>query len=179
MQTSNLDDVCAVVGYRATRILAAWFAGRNLFVPERTTETHPLGRLVGDSAFRALVASFGGQWVWVPSPSEDRRYFVERVMAEQMSEGMCDAEIAEFHLLSLKRVQQLRVELDESGWIDYAAGIQPSSIGRGNGGRDAGLNERYDRVVRKFSDPGENPKPLPPPENGAGVVVGCYSGPDR
>ena len=58
MRVSTLDDLCAVIGYTATRIIAAWYPGRQLYVPMRADPAPPLARLIGFPALRAL-GNFG------------------------------------------------------------------------------------------------------------------------
>jgi hypothetical protein len=140
MLNSNLDDVCAIVGYTATRKLAAWFHGRNLYVPSNPRPDHPVERLIGESAFRQLVKEFGGKQIWVPTPAEDHRYFVERVMSEQMAQGMTDEQLVEAHGLTPERVRQLRAELVDKGWVRYAGTISPP---KPMAGRNAGLEKRF------------------------------------
>ena len=160
MLNSNLDDLCSVIGYTATRKIAAWFCGRNLYVPVRTADDHSLLRLLGDSAFRALVSNFGGTHVWVPSAAEDRRYFLERVMAEQIGQGLNDLELADLHSMTVKRVQQLRVELTASGWVEHAQSIPALKPLAGR--QNSGLEKRF---ARNFLEPADVSK-IDPSESG-------------
>lgn len=142
--SSTLDAVCTAIGYSSTRILQAWYAGRNLYVPRMATEEHPLSTLISYAKLRLLVARFGGVCLWVPTPAEDYRYFVERQMAEQIAHGATDAELMERHGLGDERVRQLRYELIESGWVEYAKAMPAPREGAG---RNKGLEQR---VAKNF-----------------------------
>lgn len=142
---NTLDDVCAVIGYTATRVLQAWFHRRNLYVPQKALLDHPLQRLVGRSAFVRLVDEFGGQTITIPSAAEDHRYFVQRAMAEQIANGFSDRQLAEVHGLTVARVGLLRRELVEAGWVEFAKGCPPQRPLAGR--RNKGLSER---LVRNF-----------------------------
>ena len=125
MENSILDDLSAVVGYTATRKLVAWFGGRRLYVPQRAAETHPLATLIGMPAFRALVRDFAGDDnVFLPSTGEDDRYIRDREIAERIAAGESAPVIALAMALTERRIEQIRVELVERGWILYAEGYK-------------------------------------------------------
>lgn len=135
MQASCLDDVTPVIGYRATRMLAAWFAGQRLSVPVRYVEGHPLAKLIGAAALRALVREFPGERLCIPSERADGAMFTMRRVAERLAWGWSPERIAEDLGLSSRRVTQLRVELVELGWLEYAQGFQAA---KAQARRDAG-----------------------------------------
>ena len=58
---TTLDDIAAVVGYTSTREIAAWFAGKTLYVPKRAASDHPLAVLLGMPALRQ------GNWKCLPN----------------------------------------------------------------------------------------------------------------
>lgn len=121
MQPTTLDDICAVVGYTSTRILLAWYEGRWLYVPTTASPTHPLVRLIGLSALRALVAEFSGERLRLPVESRDLNMRRNREIAEALCSGVSEAKIAQKHGLTIRRVGQLRAELARAGWIDWAS----------------------------------------------------------
>lgn len=123
MRPSSLEDVCGAVGYRATRILAAWFAGRQFYVPGEVRPSHPLATLLGPSAFRALVLEFGYGRINVPARRDDDVYFQKRTIAEWLAQGMTPGEVAERTDLTRRRVEQIRRELVREGWLEYASGV--------------------------------------------------------
>lgn len=125
MRPSDLDDICSVIGYTATRVLTAWFGGRFVAVPKNADPDHPLAVLLGFSAFRALVEAFGSQGLRIPTAGDEWRYYRDRVVAERISEGVTIEQIAAEVNLTVRRVQLLRTDLIERGWIAYASGDAP------------------------------------------------------
>lgn len=116
----NLEDVGDAIGYRATRILAGWFAGRNLKVPFEARPTHPLNVLIGAAAFRLLVEEFGGWELWVRTKADDLAIHMDRQAADAFAHGMSPVQVAELLGLSRRRAEQLRKAMRENGMIDYA-----------------------------------------------------------
>lgn len=124
MENSILEDFGAVVGYTATRKVIAWFGGRHLYVPRQALASHALADLVGMPVLRAMVAEFGGERIFIPSSSEDDRYLRDREIAERVAAGESTPEIAAAMSLTERRVEQIRAELAERGWIIYAEGYK-------------------------------------------------------
>jgi hypothetical protein len=122
MQSGNLDDVCATVGYTATRILSAWYAGRSLYVPSNARDDHPLASLIGMPALRALVREFASIQIPVPPQTEDDRFRRDRRIAEALVAGHTPREVAAAERLTVRRVEQIRADLVTLGWLRYAAG---------------------------------------------------------
>ncbi len=116
----NLEDVCAVVGYRATRILAGWYAGRDLRVPFVVSERHPLRTLIGASAFSRLVRAFGGSSFSIRSQADDLLIYRDRVVADAFARNQTTAEVAQLCGVTTERARQLRRALTSNGMIDYA-----------------------------------------------------------
>lgn len=125
MRPSNLDDISAVAGYSATRALQVWFGGRFLYVPVRSDPDHPLAMLVGEPALKALVREFGNEVLWIPGHDEERRYARNRDIAIRFSEGATPADIANEFTLTPRRAMQVRLELREKRWLQFAEGYQP------------------------------------------------------
>lgn len=124
-----LEDLCATVGYRATRVLLAWFAGRDLYVPSRVDLDHPLRWLLGLDVFARLVEAWAGCKLDLPHDREDERYVRDRTIAERFASGATvEAVSAEFGLTK-RRVQVVRAELVDRGWIAYAEGRASSRCG--------------------------------------------------
>ncbi len=127
MNTSDLDDIAPVIGYRATRIIAVWFGGSHLWVPTKATPGHRLGVLLGMPALRALVRAFGGKRLRVPTGSDERRYARNRQIALLIARGMPLTRIATRMGMTLRRVEQIRAELVREGWLQYAQGFAPGT----------------------------------------------------
>lgn len=120
LDSLDLDDVCAVIGYTATRILAAWFGGQRLWLPREHRTDHPLNLLIGQSATKKLVEAFPGERLALPSASDDARYKRDRLVAEMLSLGASPGAIAQCVDLTPRAVEALRVDLTERGWLIYA-----------------------------------------------------------
>lgn len=129
---SSLDDVCAEIGYTATRKLQAWFHARNLYVPRRFDNEHPLAVLLGPAAFKALVKAFGGTTLWVPNIAEDVRYLAYRSMAERIAQGDSSKKLAKKFNLTIEQCCRLRAQLERLGWVSYAEAspVMPAMAGR-------------------------------------------------
>lgn len=131
MQSSDLDDVCSVVGYTATRKLTAWFGGRVVYVPRVSCDPdHPLAVLLGAAAFRALVGEFGGEVLRVPCLESELRYTRDRRVAERLACGASLRDVAAEFGFSVRRAQQLRRQLAENRWLAYAAGAITAASGK-------------------------------------------------
>lgn len=116
---SVLDDVAPVIGYTPTRIMAAWWAGRTLYVPARVRPGHPLDVLLGRLAFQKLVRAFAEQYIHVPPLAEDMREIRDRQIADALARGESCADVAAQHGLSTRRVEQVRLALRENGLLDF------------------------------------------------------------
>jgi hypothetical protein len=127
MRQSSLEDVCDAIGYRATRVIAAWFAGRRFYVPQHARQDHPLVQLLGLESFRELVGSYGGDYVEVPTSNDDQLFQRNREIAEQLVFGLTAGEIAERHGLSRRRVEQIRQDLVANRWLEYAQRRSPAA----------------------------------------------------
>lgn len=121
LNSLDLDDACAVIGYTATRIIAAWFGGQDLWLPKQYRTDHPLNLLIGQAAAKALVAAFPGERLAVPSASDDARYRRDRLVAELLALGASPGAVAQAVDLSPRAVEGLRVELQERGWLIYVS----------------------------------------------------------
>ena len=121
-QASILDDVSSVIGFTATSVLCAWYGGCQLYVPAKAGPDHPLVDLIGEAALRALVREFGSEHLKIPGDRSTTRYRRDRSISERFAEGWTPTRVADEFGLSLRRVEQLRAELTDWGWVAYAAG---------------------------------------------------------
>jgi hypothetical protein len=119
-QTLDLEDLAGAIGYTNCRVVATWFAGRRLSVPDQFSADHPVARLIGAVAFRRMVESFAGQRLAVPDAQEDERYRRMRAVAEMLASGATCDTIGVALGLSTRRVEQLRIEAENRGWISYS-----------------------------------------------------------
>lgn len=125
MRVTTLDDLSAVIGYTATRIVAAWFPGRQLYVPARAYPEHPLALLIGFPALRALVEEYAVETFWIPWQEEDDRFRRDRRIAEMLVAGSTPGEIGEAVGLSARRVEQIRRDLMQRRWLEWAEAAGP------------------------------------------------------
>lgn len=125
MRETTLDEICEQIGYSGTRVVAAWYSGRSLYVPSTADAEHPLATLVGLRPLRRLVARYGGWAINVPSAAADAALQRDRRIAEMLGQGMDVGTVATLVDLSARRVDQIRDELQLRGWISFAAGRQP------------------------------------------------------
>nr|MBA4203221.1 hypothetical protein [Ralstonia sp.] len=128
--TLTLEETCAVIGYENTRLVAAWFAGRVLWVPASYRPEHPLVVLLGERAVRQLIEAYGGQRIGVPVSREDSRHRQDRAVAEMIAGGASVEAIAAFLELSVRRAEQIRSELEARGILAYAGGYRRRPRGR-------------------------------------------------
>lgn len=130
----SLEDVCVVVGYELTRLIAAWFGNRYFYVPAEFRHDHPLCTLLGDRALRALVEEHAGERAWVPASSTDDRHRRDRVVAEMIAGGASIDAIACCLELTTRQIENLRSELEARGILVYAGGYRRAPRGRPTGG---------------------------------------------
>lgn len=141
VRTSSLEEVAPVIGYRATRMLAAWYAGKQLSIPSRATAGHPIADLIGHSAFAALVREFPGERICLPSERTDLAFYTMRRVAERLAQEWTPQCVADDLGITVRRVNQIRVSLVSLGWLKYAQGFQarraqkspPEILGTGEG----------------------------------------------
>ena len=68
------EDLGAVVGFSNTILICGIWGGKTLYVPEVFSAGHRLAELLGDTAFRQLIAEWGGETITVPALSEFGRW---------------------------------------------------------------------------------------------------------
>lgn len=137
-----MDDIAAVIGHTATCILKVWFPGERVWVPRKVPEgePHPIAKLIGRSAFAALMREFPGEYLCIPTERATQAMFVMRRVAERGSWGWSSERISRDLGISVRRVNQLRVQIARLGWDDYASGYRVSTspensgTGEGSGG---------------------------------------------
>lgn len=120
-----LDDLASVIGYTATCALSAWYGGKTLYVPAKAGPDHPMSRLIGESALRALVREFGSEILKIPGDHVAIRMRRDRIACERFAEGWIPSRVADDLGIGLRRAQQLRIELEACGWLAYAVGRLP------------------------------------------------------
>ncbi len=158
VNTSDLEDLAPVIGYRATRILQTWYCGTYLHVPARSNEAHPLVELLGQSAFNALVREYPGERFTIPTHDDDDRYRRDRRIANLLAAGKTPSDVAAELTLTVRRVEQIRESLVESGWLRYAQGYDTA---KAEGRRRRPLSQLPEVILNLGTGdtPGASPTP--------------------
>jgi hypothetical protein len=115
---TTLDDICHLVGFSATIRLIEWHGGGHVYVPDAATPDHPLSKLMGESALRALCEEFGGQMVWVPADVAGQHRAalnLKKHVAKRYLKGEGSDTIALALDISRRQVQRIRRELEAAG----------------------------------------------------------------
>lgn len=81
------EDLGAIIGFSNTLLICGTRGGRQLYIPEKTSPDHLLSKLLGETAFRALVDAWGGETLTIPNLAEFNRYQRVRACARHLLEG--------------------------------------------------------------------------------------------
>ena len=133
-----LDDVCALIGFSATVRLVEWLGGRHVYVPCDPTPDHPLAKLIGAGALRALAGEFGGQPLWVPAHVLHRHHkatALKKQVAKLLFAGGTPQTVSRDLGISERQAQRIRKQLMEAGLVP--ASILATGPGRDSGGAGA------------------------------------------
>lgn len=120
MDSLDLEPICTAIGYTATRKIAAWYGGQSLHVPLTYRADHPLRNLIGEQALLALIKAYAGERFRIPDTQADDRYRRDRLVAEMLVAGASPASIGQFFGMTTRRVETLRVEFEQEGWLAFA-----------------------------------------------------------
>lgn len=121
MQSSRLngvvEDIGAVIGYTACSALVDWFGGGYMRIPNQLDPSHPICKVIGEPAFRRLIADFGGTKMWIPldyQREQDRR---DRMIAVMFHLGLGTKQIAAITSMSERHVQLVRQRVEDLGLL--------------------------------------------------------------
>lgn len=81
-QNGLAEDLGAVIGLTNTLRLCGTRGGKTLYVPKTFIAGHLLARLLGEAAFRGMIAEWGGETIDVPALTDFGRYQRIRKAAE-------------------------------------------------------------------------------------------------
>jgi len=102
-----LDDLSALIGLRATVLLAAWWGGRNIVIPAARVDTSVIAKVIGIEATRRLSEAYGAEQIFIPSLN----WFEEVRRAKQVhalrARGIPDAEIAQIMVMTRREVADM------------------------------------------------------------------------
>jgi len=115
-----LEDICAEIGYEATKALVVWFGGTKLWIPPVADAEHPIARVIGLPALRRLVTWHKGRHnderrLWIPFDDRHEVTRRDRRIAEMIADGKGSAEISATTGLSPRNIQYVRVRLVNMG----------------------------------------------------------------
>ncbi|MFN7817843.1 MAG: Mor transcription activator family protein [Burkholderiales bacterium] len=126
-----VEDIGAVIGYTACSALVDWFGGGYLRIPNSIEVKHPVCRVIGEPAFKRLIAEFGGTKLWIPldyQREQDRR---DRMIAVMFHLGLGSKQIASLVSMSERHVQLVRQRVEELGLLPLI--IKRAGIARKSG----------------------------------------------
>lgn len=129
-KNASIDDVCACIGFSATVRLIEWYGGRNVYVPEVFDPEHPLVKLLGEPAMRALSQEFGSDTFWVPEDvwgQYSRAVTKQKAVARSLLQGKRNAEIAQELDMSVRQVKRIRHGLVAIGVVPRRAGADAAT----------------------------------------------------
>lgn len=112
-----LEDIAAEIGLASTLTLIMWYGGSNLFVPSKVTPRHALAKLIGEAGMRALVNRWGNEWLYISTARAADRVGRSRILWERLSTGASSSEIAADLGLTRRRVEQIKRDLEEAGFV--------------------------------------------------------------
>jgi hypothetical protein len=119
MQNQNtiLEDISAEIGYTATSTLCGWYGGRWLRVPIHPVEGHQISTIIGQKQFRVLVASFGGECIFVPKDRAHNLTRRNRVVFDMLMRGSNVDSVAARVNCSPRWVKNIRRTLEDAGLL--------------------------------------------------------------
>ena len=114
------EDLGAEIGYTATALLVDWFGGGKLCVPAVAEDSHPIAKVIGMSAYRLLVAAYGGKEPFrLPMGYEREMNRRDRMIGALFELGVGQKQIASIAGMSETHVRSVRVRLEEQGLIPF------------------------------------------------------------
>lgn len=116
MQAKNTthEDLAQIIGFTATIQLSAYFGGGNMTVPKHVSEKTVLAKVIGVSAARALSNEYAGERFWVPTLHLAEVEMRNAKVLQQLREGLPLDKVAANAGLTLRRVQQLRLQFESA-----------------------------------------------------------------
>ena len=122
IKNTTLDDLAAVIGFSATLRLSVWFGDRgSLYIPNCTSESQFLAKLIGLPAATALSNAWGREHVSVPGMRQYQNDVVRRDIGEMFEHGLSSRKIAKQKGMTQRRVQQICRELECAELISIVA----------------------------------------------------------
>jgi hypothetical protein len=128
MATSSfvqVERIADQIGANAALKLAAFYGGtgKQVYIPTQPTTGHVLEKIVGEEAFKNLVAAFAGETLWLPLVDLTALRNAGRVWMLRESE-LSNGQIANLLGISRARVGQIVAALRLDGFADLAAELE-------------------------------------------------------
>lgn len=121
---STLDDIAGVIGFTPTLRLVAWYGdvSAQLYVPSAASPDHDLARLIGMQAFELLCREWGNEHLAIPTMQAYHEDCRNRKVKDLLEKGHSPREIARYVDVGERRVQQIRVLLEQVGLMPLVLG---------------------------------------------------------
>lgn len=113
----SAEDIAATIGYTATCTFIEWYGGRRIWIPTVADQDHEIARVIGLSAFRALVRQFGDTQLVVPTDHFREIVKQDRIVAGMLRLNHGTKEISATVGLTERQVQNIRQRLEAAGVI--------------------------------------------------------------
>lgn len=132
MSTSSFQQVERIadqIGANAALKLSAFFGGtgRVCYIPVEATTGHVLEKIIGEEAFRNIVAAFAGETLWLPMVDLTPLRNAGRIWMLRESE-LSNGQIANLLGISRARVGQIVAALRLDGFADLAAELEGNGM---------------------------------------------------
>lgn len=124
------EDIASAIGYTATCTLIEWYGGTRLWVPGVADASHIIGRVIGQAAFRALVATFGNSQLRIPTDYFRELVKQDRIVARMIQNGSGATEISAVIGMTPRQVQNIRRRLEECGILSQEPIVELSGMGQ-------------------------------------------------
>jgi len=102
-----LEDLAALIGLRATVLLAAWWGGCNIVVPAKRPDTSVIAKVIGEAPARRLSEAFGGEQLFIPRMNWFEEVRRARQVHNLRSRGIPDADIAQIMVMTRREVADM------------------------------------------------------------------------
>lgn len=102
-----LEDLAAEIGLRATVLLAAWWGGKNIVVPNTRPERSVIAKVIGEEAACRLSAAYPGEQIFIPRLNWFEEVRQARQVYNLRARGFAIDEIAQIMVLTRREVEDM------------------------------------------------------------------------
>lgn len=136
IKNGTIEDLGPLIGYSATVRLTALYGGSVMHIPVAAYGDHPIARLIGVNAMRALCAEYGGDKLRITNHVEYDRLLKVRRVAELIKNGMSYAGIEQITATPPRSIQRYRRLAEHYGILPVIFG---GESGEGQRAEDRGV----------------------------------------